>query len=39
MNPIRRILIAVKDPDARRQPGIDKAIRIARQLDAGLRCT
>ena len=34
MSPIRRILIAVKNPDTRRQPGIDKAIRIARRLGA-----
>ena len=36
MNPIRRILVAVKDPDSRRQPGIDKAIRIAKQLAASV---
>ena len=34
MHPIRRVLIAVKNPDTRRQPGIDKAIRIARRLGA-----
>jgi universal stress protein E len=36
MNPIRRILIAVKNPDERRQPGVDKAIDIARQLGASV---
>lgn len=36
MNPIRRILIAVKNPDERRQPGVDKAIGIARQLGASV---
>ena len=36
MNPIRRILIAVKNPDLRRQPGIEKAIDIARQLGASV---
>ena len=36
MHPIRRILIAVKNPDTRRQPGIDKAIRIARRLGASV---
>jgi universal stress protein E len=36
MNPIRRILVAVKNPDARRQPGVDKAVRIAKQLDASV---
>jgi hypothetical protein len=30
MHPIRKILIAVKDPDARRQPGAEKALRIAK---------
>ena len=34
MNPIRRILIAVKNPDSRRQPGVEKAIGIARRLGA-----
>jgi universal stress protein E len=36
MKPIRRILIAVKNPDSRRQPGIDKAIRIAKRLGASV---
>src|SRR5689334_7535947 len=36
MNPIRRVLIAVKNPDSRRQPGVDKAIRIARRLGAAV---
>ena len=36
MNPIRRILIAVKNPDERRQPGVDKAIDIARRLGASV---
>jgi universal stress protein E len=36
MNSIRRILIAVKNPDSRRQPGVDKAIRIARKLGASV---
>jgi universal stress protein E len=36
MKPIRRILIAVKDPDSRRQPGIEKAIQIARRLGASV---
>jgi universal stress protein E len=36
MEPIRRILFAVKDPAARRQPGIDKAIRIAKSFGASL---
>jgi universal stress protein E len=34
MNDIRRILVAVKNPDAARQPGADKALRIARSLGA-----
>ena len=33
---IRRILFAVKNPDAPRQPGINKAIRIARSFGARL---
>lgn len=33
---IRRVLIAVKNPDERRQPGVDKAIGIARQLGASV---
>ena len=36
MPAIRRILFAVKDPDAARQPGIGKAIRIARSFGASL---
>jgi nucleotide-binding universal stress UspA family protein len=36
MKPIRRILIAVKNPDSRRQPGVDKAIRIAKLLGASV---
>jgi len=36
MNLIRRILIAVKNPDERRQPGVDKAIDIARKLGASV---
>jgi universal stress protein E len=36
MEPICRILFAVKDPAARRQPGIDKAIRIAKSFGASL---
>jgi universal stress protein E len=36
MKSIRRILIAVKNPDSRRQTGVDKAIRIAKQLGASV---
>ncbi len=36
MNPIRRILIAVKNPDSRSQPGVEKAIGIARRLGAAV---
>jgi universal stress protein E len=36
MKAIRKILLAVKDPDARRQPGIEKSIHIARSLGASL---
>ena len=36
MQAIHRILVAVKDPHARRQPGVEKAIRIARTLDASI---
>jgi universal stress protein E len=36
MSAIHRILFAVKDPDAARQPGIIKAIRIAESLHASL---
>ena len=36
MSTIRKILIAVKNPDARLQPGVDKAIGIARSLGASI---
>jgi universal stress protein E len=36
MHTIRRILFAVKNPDSRRQRGIDKAIRTAKQLGASV---
>jgi universal stress protein E len=36
MTAIRKILVAVKNPDARRQPAIDKAIRIAKTLGASV---
>lgn len=36
MNAIRKILVAVKNPDARRQPAIDKAIHIAKTLGASV---
>lgn len=36
MKPIRRILFAVRDPDARRQTGLAKAIALAEALDASL---
>lgn len=36
MKAIRRILFAVKNPEAGRQPGIDKAIHIAQSLGASL---
>lgn len=36
MTPIRRILFAVRNPDAPRQPGIIKAIRLAKSLGASL---
>ena len=36
MSPIRKILIAVKNPDARRQPGVDKAVHIAKRLGASV---
>jgi universal stress protein E len=36
MRAIRRILFAVKNPDSRRQLGIDKAIRIAKRLGASI---
>ncbi len=36
MQAIRKILVAVKNPDARRQPGAEKALRIARSLGASV---
>lgn len=36
MTPIRRILFAVRNPEAARQPGIAKAIRIAKSFGASL---
>jgi universal stress protein E len=36
MKAIRKMLVAVKNPDARRQPAIDKAIRIAKTLGASI---
>ena len=36
MSAIKKILVAVKNPDARRQPGVDKAIGIARSLGASV---
>jgi universal stress protein E len=36
MQAICKILVAVKNPDARRQPGADKAIRIAKSLGASI---
>jgi len=36
MKAIRRMLVAVKNPDLRRQPAVDKAIDIARQLGASV---
>jgi universal stress protein E len=36
MHSIRRILVAVKNPDARSQPGVDKAIHLARTLGASV---
>jgi universal stress protein E len=36
MQPIDRILVAVKDPHARRQPGVEKAIHIAGTLGASI---
>jgi universal stress protein E len=36
MNPIRHILVAVRNPDSPRQPGVEKAIRIAKQLGASV---
>src|SRR5690348_429795 len=37
MSPIRRILVAIKDPWARSQPAIDKATQLARVLGARLQ--
>src|SRR5688500_18493210 len=36
MQAIRKLLIAVKNPDARRQPGAEKALRIAKSLGASV---
>lgn len=36
MKPIRKILVAVKNPDARRNPGVEKAIGIAKLLGASV---
>src|SRR3954465_12238030 len=36
MQPIRRILVAVKDPAARSLPAVDKAAQIAKGLGAQL---
>lgn len=36
MKRIRRILVAVKNPDARRQETVDKAVHIARQFGASV---
>lgn len=36
MKPIRKILVAVKDPDSRRQAGVAKAITIAKALGASV---
>src|SRR5215469_6525804 len=36
MRPIRRILVAVKDPTARALPALEKAGQLARALDAEL---
>lgn len=36
MDAIRRILFAVKNPDSRKQRGIDKAIHIAKRLGASI---
>jgi hypothetical protein len=32
MKPIRRILFAVKDPQARQLPAVEKAAQLAREL-------
>jgi universal stress protein E len=36
MKAIRKILVAVKNPDAPRQPGVDKAVHIAKGLGASV---
>jgi universal stress protein E len=36
MQPIRKLLVAIKNPDARRQPGAEKALRIAKSLGASV---
>jgi universal stress protein E len=36
MDPIRRVLVAVKNPDARTHPGVEKALHIARKLGASV---
>jgi len=36
MYDIQRILVAVKNPDARRQPGVEKALHIAKRLGAAV---
>src|SRR5688572_30768876 len=36
MKSIRRILFAVKNPDSRRQKGIEKAVHVAKRLGARL---
>jgi universal stress protein E len=36
MKPIRKVLVAVKNPDRASQPGVEKAIRIARLLGASV---
>ena len=36
MDGLERILVAVKNPEARRQPGVEKAIHIAKQLGASI---
>src|SRR5688572_18381716 len=36
MQPVRKILVAVKNPDRRRYAAIDKAIRLAKKLHASV---
>lgn len=36
MKPMQRVLVAVKNPELRRQPGLQKAVDIARQLGASI---